>query len=104
MLPLLSVYLVFLTLNCVNSWVLVCGKGGAVSAAVSLWIGSVCFLISDNILGRSVFGKWVIWDSHKINSVVIMVSYYLAQLLMFEGGHNLVANSGELTQNQSLIS
>ena len=55
-----------------------------------MWLGTLSFLISDNVLGRAIFGEWRILDSRKVNSVVIMLSYYIAQYLMFTSGYKLM--------------
>lgn len=56
MLYLLPVYLVFLSLICLNSLFLVCGSPRITGDLLLLINGTIFFLISDNILGKSIFG------------------------------------------------
>lgn len=47
-----------------------------------LLLGAISFFISDNVLGRSRFADFVIFDIKHMNSVVIMATYYLGQYLI----------------------
>ena len=50
------------------------------------------FLVSDNLLGRTIFTGFHIYD-RKVNSLVIMVTYYLGQYF-------IVINVDRIWRNQ----
>lgn len=99
----MCIYLVLLSLNCVNSLVSICGKNKISKEEILMFLGSISFLVSDNLLGKSIFGDWKIFGSHKVNSILIMVTYYLAQYLMFNNGYKLTDKNYRGVEKESLI-
>ena len=67
----------------------ICGKNKLSKEDVLMFLGSINFMVSDNLLGKSIFGDWEIFGSHKVNSILIMGTYYIAQYLMFNSGYKL---------------
>lgn len=53
-----------------------------------LFLGTVMFVISDNVIGRGIFTDFKIFNK-KINSIVIMTTYYLGQYLIVLNVHTL---------------
>lgn len=92
---LLSVYLVFLSLNCVHTTILICGSERISKWMLMLLVGTVFFYISDNVLGKAIFADLKIGGERKYNSVVIMVTYYLGQYFIV---HSIEALSDDLSQ------
>lgn len=86
MLYLMPVYLTFLTLNCINAYLLLLAEKHIDRNHFFLLLGTILFCVSDNVLGRAIFADFKILDSKKINSLVIMGTYYLGQ-------HMLVLNA-----------
>ena len=74
-----------LSLNCVNSFLLTINRKKIDILYVMLICGTVLFFISDNLLVRVIFVHLEIFGSRKINSIVIMVTYYLGQYLIVLG-------------------
>jgi hypothetical protein len=79
MVCVMPIYLVMLTLNCVNAYLLSLNCKKLDIHYLLLVFGTVMFCILDNVLGRVIFADLEIGGSHKINSIVIMVTYYLGQ-------------------------
>ena len=79
MVCVMPIYLIMLTLNCVNAYLLNLNCKKLDLHYLLLLFGTVMFCISDNVLGRVIFAYLEIGGSHKINSIVIMVTYYLGQ-------------------------
>jgi hypothetical protein len=82
---LLPVYLVFLSLNCINSLVILLGQKKVHKYEVLLFMGTVFFYISDNLLGRTMFADLSIGEDKKYNSLFIMLSYYAGQYCIAHG-------------------
>lgn len=100
MLTVLGIYLVFLAFNSVNAWVLMCGTRRPGWSEISMWVGNVCFFLCDNMVGKNQLNKWSIFDNYTLHYAIVMVSYYLAQFLMFNAGINLLTNK---TQKEGLL-
>lgn len=92
MVIIMPIYLIFLTFNCVNAYLLLLAEKSPDRYHVLLLVGTVMFLVSDNVLGRTIFAGFHIYN-HKINSLIIMVTYYLGQYL-------IVLNSYRIWENQ----
>jgi hypothetical protein len=82
MVLVLPVYLIFLSFLVINAYLLMLGDRKLKLNSVLLLIGAISFFISDNVLGRSRFADFVIFDIKHMNSVVIMATYYLGQYLI----------------------
>lgn len=94
---LLPIYLVLLSLNCVNTIILICGSEKVSKWMLMLFIGTFFFYVSDNVLGKAVFADFKIGGERKYNSVVIMVTYYLGQYFIV---HSIKAMSDDLAQRE----
>jgi hypothetical protein len=73
------VYLIFLTLNCVHSLMLLIADKRVNEYQLLMSIGTWMFLISDNLLGRKVFADFSIFRDQKNVEMLIMATYYLGQ-------------------------
>lgn len=82
MVILMPVYVTFLTMDSIHAYLLMIANKKANKNYILLFVGCLMFLISDNVLGRAIFANFRILDSHKINSIVIMSTYYLGQYLI----------------------
>lgn len=87
---LLPVYRIFLSLNCINSCIILLGKKKIHKYEVLLFVGTICFYISDNLLGRTMFADLSIGEDKKYNSLFIMLSYYVGQYCI---AHGIMENS-----------
>lgn len=77
-------YITFLTLNCINSTVLLCGNQ-ITAHHLWLWIGAFSFYLSDNILGKTKFTEFTIGDDRRYNDILIMLTYYVGQYFLTNG-------------------
>jgi uncharacterized membrane protein YhhN len=84
------VYIAFLTLNCVNALILLCGSKQITVRGTVLLLGTLSFYISDNILGKTQFGGMIIGGDRAYNSLFIMLTYYAGQYLIVHGLKDLV--------------
>lgn len=84
----MPIYLIFLTSNCINAYILMIANKRIDKYHFFLFLGTVIFLISDNVLGRAKFTDFKIF-SKKVNSLVIMATYYLGQYLIVLNVHRL---------------
>lgn len=82
MVLVLPVYLIFLSFLVINAYLLMLGDRKPKLNSVLLLLGAISFFISDNVLGRSRFADFVIFDIKHMNGVVIMATYYLGQYLI----------------------
>lgn len=107
MLYLLPMYLIVLTFNVVNAYMLLLAQKNIDRYHVMLFFGTIMFCISDNVLGKAIFSDFKIFGERKINSLVIMISYYFGQYfigLNVSKIWNVQKKIGETTQDRvSLI-
>lgn len=48
-------------------------------AAIYMLLGGMSYFCSDNLLGMSKFGGFLMLNSKRVNSLAIMSTYYIAQ-------------------------
>jgi uncharacterized membrane protein YhhN len=76
---LLPVYMTLLGLTAINPILLILSERKVCLASIFLVAGGISYLISDNLLGMTMFGGVELFGQRRINSVLIMTTYYLAQ-------------------------
>lgn len=106
MVVLMPIYLIFLTFNCMNSYILMIANKRIDALHFLLFVGTLMFFISDNVLGRAIFTDFIILGNKKLNSIVIMTTYYLGQYLIALKVHRLYYEHEKLenaAERQTLI-
>jgi hypothetical protein len=76
---LLPIYNVLLNSSAINPILLMMGSRKVCSQSIYLVLGGLSFYISDNVLGKSHFTDLAIFGDRKIDTIIIMTTYYLAQ-------------------------
>lgn len=90
------IYLIFLSLDSVNAYLLKISEKHADKHYWLLLIGTVLFLLSDNAIGITSFTDFAfIVNGTNINSVVIMTTYYLGQYFIVLNSHKIYNKESE---------
>lgn len=76
---LLPVYTTVLDLTTLNPLFLSLSEKTIQPAAIYMLVGGISYFISDNVLGMTRFGGFLLLGDRNINSLVIMTTYYIAQ-------------------------
>jgi hypothetical protein len=71
--------MVVLDMTALNPLFLMLSERTIQPAAIYLVLGGISYFLSDNLLGMSKFGGVLLLGERRVNSLVIMGTYYIAQ-------------------------
>lgn len=91
-------------MTAINPILLALSSKNLESESFLLVVGGICYYISDNLLGRTKFASFAIFGVRRINSILIMTTYYLAQYFIPLGFIKRISKVEKDSLEKSLIS